>query len=1085
MRPASDMPSPRGRRRVSRRFRVIIAIVVAALIVLMLSLRGIAGFYTDYLWFDSLGYTSVWRGVLLAQILLALVFIAAMFLLLWVNLYLADRMAPSFRPPGPEEEFVRRYHDTIGTRAGLVRIGVAGLFALFWGAGAGSRWQDYILWRNSIDFGVDDPQFGVDVGFYVFELPFITFVINWVFTALVVVLIITAAAHYLNGGIRVNAPVQRVTPQVKAHLSVLLAMLALVKAADYWYQRYSLNFSSRGVVDGASFTDVNAQLPAIKLLILISLAAAVLLIVNIRRRGWVLPVVAVGLWAFVAIVMGNIFPAVYQRLVVEPNELSRESQFIDRNIEATRAAYGFAVQDPETGVALTLENQEFDFDPDNSELTVDILRENQATLENVRLLDPGIVSPTYSRLEVERDQFQFDEDLDVDRYMVDGVERTVVVAARELNLSGVRSGWENQHVSFTHGYGLAIAPANEVTDQGEPDFVVGGLPTNISDRVDIGLDADGSFQPRIYIGEGLGGYGIVGTSRCEVDFPLQGGSNDDIEDSPDVAAEDVEEPAGAEALNCGSSGSNQEFTYDGDDGVRAGGFFRRVAFALRFQDLNPIFSGLIDDDSRFIYNRDVQTRVRELAPFLEFDADSYPAIVDGRIVWILDGYTTTDNYPYAQSADRSSLPNGSGLRSSFNYVRNSVKVVVDAYNGDVDFFIVDETDPIIQAYQSAFPDLFKTRSDDGFTEDLIQHLRYPEDLFRIQTNMWATYQLDTAESFFDDTAAWSVALDPGAELDATGASQTTSATGLTIITNGDVIPPYYLQMRLPGEQEQEFTLLRPFVPSSRSGEGLRQELTAFMAGRIDEQGNQTLASYTVPGTAIDGPVLANAAMLNDPAIAERTTLLGQTGSSVRLGNMVLLPLDTVDGDDRILYVRPLYVDARGDLPLLRFVIVAYDDQVRMCPTLEQALGALFVDENELDEDCNGVVSPFTGDVVQVEDGVGEPPEDLDTPDPEPTPTPDAGPTPTPAPAEPTPTPVPVEPPPADVQALLEAAQTAFDDAQDALAEGDLGTYQELIEQGEGFLDQALALIEAAGDDPPPEDQLPTPTPVPTPTPEGA
>ncbi len=1080
MRPASDMPPPRGRRRVSRRFRVIIAVAVAALMVLLLSLRGIAGFYTDYLWFDSLGYTSVWRGVLVAQIVLALIFIAAMFLLLWVNLYLADRMAPSFRPPGPEEEFVRRYHDTIGTRAGLVRIGVAGLFALFWGAGAGSRWQDYILWRNNVEFGLEDPQFGVDVGFYVFELPFITFVINWLFTALVVVLIITAAAHYLNGGIRVNAPVQRVTPQVKAHLSVLLAMLALVKAADYWYQRYSLNFSSRGVVDGASFTDVNAQLPAIKLLILISLAAALLLIVNIRRRGWVLPVVAVGLWAFVAIVMGNIFPAVYQRLVVEPNELSRESEFIDRNIEATRVAYGFSVVDGDTGQSQDLANVEFDFDPESSDLTIDILRENQDTLENVRLLDPAVVSPTFSRLEVERDQFQFDEDLDVDRYIVDGVERTVVVAARELNLSGVRSGWENQHVSFTHGYGLAIAPANAVSDQGEPDFVVGGLPTTISDRVDIGLGENDAFQPRIYIGEGLGGYAIVGTSRCEVDFPLQGGSTVPIEESPDVAAEDVEA-----ADECTTSGSNQEFKYDGDDGVRAGGFFRRIAFALRFQDLNPVFSGLIDDDSRFIYNRDVQTRVRELAPFLEFDADSYPAIVDGRIVWILDGYTTTNNYPYAQSADRSSLPNGSGLRSSFNYVRNSVKVVVDAYNGDVDFFIVDETDPIIQAYQKAFPDLFKTRDDDGFTSDLVQHLRYPEDLFRIQTNMWATYQLDEAASFFDDTAAWSVALDPGSELDATGASQTTSATGLPIITTGDVIPPYYLQMRLPGEQEQEFVLLRPFVPSSRSGEGLRQELTAFMAGRIDEQGNQTLASYTVPGTAIDGPVLANAAMLNDPAIAERTTLLGQTGSSVRLGNMVLLPLDTVNGEDRILYVRPLYVDARGDLPLLRFVIVAYDDEVRMCPTLELALGALFVDENQLDDDCNGVVSPFTGDIVEVEDPVGDPPEDLDTPDAEPTPTPDVTPTPAPDPT-PTPIPVPVEPPPADVQALLEAAQDAFDEAQAALAEGDLGTYQELIEQGEGFLDEALGLIESAEADPEPTPEVdPEPEEAPTPTPEGA
>jgi uncharacterized membrane protein (UPF0182 family) len=1072
MRQASDMPPPRDRRRLSRRLRVVISVGIAAVIISMLSLRGIAGFYTDYLWFDSLGYTSVWRGVLVAQVLLALVFILAMFVLLWVNLYLADRIAPSFRPPGPEEEFVKRYHDTVGARAGMVRIGVAALFALFWGAGAGSRWQDWILYRNGVDFGIEDPQFGVDIGFYVFELPFIRFVINWLFTAFVVVLIITAAAHYLNGGIRVNAGAQRVTPQVKRHLSVLLAGLALIKAADYWYQRYSLNFSNRGVVGGASYTDVNAQLPAIKLLILISLAAAVLLIVNIFRQGWILPVVAVGLWAFVAIVMGNIYPAIYQRLVVEPNELARERVFIDRNIIATRAAYGFSSVD-EDGQTLQISREVFNFDPDVTEenfgpLSPQFLANNADTLINTRLLDPGIVSPTYSRLEVERDQFRFATDLDVDRYEIDGEDRLVVVAARELNLSGVRSGWENQHVSFTHGYGLAIAPANAVTGVGEPNFLVSSLPTAIDDSINVGLGENVSLQPRIYIGEGLGGYAIVNTERCEVDFPLQGGAPIVDEDSPDV-----------DGAECPTGGSNQEFRYDGADGVEAGGLVRRLAFALRFQDLNPIFSGLIGDDAKFIYNRDVQTRVRELAPFLDFDADSYPAIIDGRVVFIIDAYTTTNNYPYAQNADRSSLPTGSDLRSSFNYVRNSVKVVVDAYNGNVDFFVVDETDPIIQAYQKAFPDLFKSREDAAFTQELKSHLRYPEDLFRIQTNMWATYQLTAADSFFDDTAAWSVALDPGSDLVAT-LSTTTGADGLAVRTNGDRIPPYYLQMRLPGEAEQEFVLMRPFVPSSRSGEDQRQELTAFMAGRIDDEGNQSLVSYTVPGTAVDGPILANAAMLNSPDIAERTTLLGQTGSSVRLGNMILLPLDDDNGEERILYVRPLYVDAEGGLPLLRLVIVAYDDAVRMCPTLELALGALFVAESDLDEDCNGVVSPLSGEPTAVAD----PPGTIDTPEP----TPDPAPAPTPTPqatpdAGPTPTPPPVVAPPADVQSLLGQAQTAFDSADEALAEGDLGRYQDLIDEGQALLDQALALIATA--DEPAAAPEPSPVPTPTPSPEGA
>ncbi len=1048
---ATEMPAPGRRRPMSRRVRFIVAIVVSALVVLLLSLRGIAGFYTDYLWFDSLGYSSVWSGVLWAQVGLTVFFIVVMFVLLWVNLFIADRVAPSYRPPGPEEEFVRRYHETVGARNGLMRVGVAALFALFWGAGAGSRWQDWILFNNSVEFGIDDPQFGVDIGFYIFQLPFIQFLINWLFTAFVVTLIIASAAHYLNGGIRMNTPGERVTPQVKRHLSFLLAVLALIKAADYWYQRYSLNFSNRGVVDGASYTDVNAQLPAINLLILISLCAAVLLIVNIWRQGWVLPVVAVGLWAFVAIVMGGIYPAIYQRLRVEPNELEREATFIERNIEATRLAYGFAEFD-DTGSLVGLPEEQFDFNPDDPNiepLSPELLEANRDTLENVRLLDPNIVSPTFSRLEVERDQFRFAPDLDVDRYRVNGEERVVVVAARELNLGGVRSGWENQHVSFTHGYGLAVAPANVVTDEGEPNFVVGGLPTLIDSDIDVGLSDDETLQPRIYIGEGLDGYAIVGTRRCEVDFPLTGGSTVDLEETVDVAVD-----PDAAATNCEQTqGRNQESAYEGNDGVRAGGLLRRAAFALRFQDLNPIFSGLINDDSKFIYNRDVLTRARELAPFLDFDADSYPAIIDGRIVFILDAYTTSNNYPYSQSANQRSVPSGSGLRSSFNYVRNSVKVVVDAYNGDVDFFVVDDSDPIIQAYQGAFPDLFKTTDDPAFTDELVQHLRYPEDLFRVQTNMWATYQLDQAAAFFDDTAAWSVAIDPGSTLERPPVSE--SATGsaqLTTVSSGDLIDPHYVQMRLPGETDQEFLIMRPFVPSARSGDDFRQELTAFMAGRIDENGKQSLISYRVPGTAVDGPVLANSAMLNNTTVAQRTTLLSQQGSNVKLGNMLLVPMDTPEGDSRIIYVRPLYVDS-GNLPLARLVIVSYDTTVRMCPTFGLALGALFVPESELDDECSGVVSPLTGQEIPTSD---QPVDAVDT-DPE---TDDADPEPTPEPSpDPGDDPGP-DAPDGDVETLLQQAADTFDEADEALADGDLGRYQELVQEAEQLLAEALATLDS-------------------------
>ncbi len=1050
MRPTTEMPEPRGRRRVSRRLRAVLAVVLVALIVALLSLRGIAGFYTDFLWFDSLGFTSVWRQVLLAQVILALIFIGIMFALVWTNLAITDRLAPTFRPPGPEEEFVRRYHEAVGPRSGLVRVAVAGLFALFWGAGAGSRWQDWILFRNRVDFDVDDPQFGTDIGFYVFQLPFLRFLVTWLFTAFIVVLIVVAAAHYLNGGIRLNAAGQRVTPAVKGHLSVLLAILALIKAVDYWYQRYELTFSSRGVVDGASYTDVNAQLPAIRLLILISLAAAVLLIVNIWRRGWVLPVVAVGLWAFVAVAMGSIYPAVFQRLVVEPSESAREIDFIERNIEATRAAYGLDdVLEPV-------------FDPVETELTEELFRANRETLENIRLLDPSIVSPTFQALEVDREQFRFAEDLDVDRYVIDGEERTVIVAARELNLSGVESGWENQHVAFTHGYGLAVAPANQVNPQGNPLFVVGGLPTTVDEeRLDLDLD-----QPRIYVGEGLGGYAIVNTQRCEIDFALTG------REDPE-ALEVLEEETPSEFDCERRSGQNQEYEYTGSDGVRAGGLIRRAAFALRFQDLNPIFSGLIEDDSRFIYNRDVDERVRQLAPFLEFDADPYAAIVDGRIVYIVDAYTTTTRYPYAQAAERTSVPNDSGLRQSFNYVRNSVKTVVDAYDGTVTFYVVDDTDPLIAAYQKAFPNLFTPG--DEMPPELEDNLRYPEDLFKVQTNMWARYQLDNPSDFFDPAAAWSVALDPGAQLEAAQTPTTTTAAGITTVSTGARIDPFYMQLRLPGEDETEFLLLRPFVP--RSPDDSRQELDAFMVARRDDAGNQTLVSYDVPGLDVDGPVIANRSMLTNNTVATRTTLLDQRGSGVLLGNMLTLPLDIPEtGQEALLYVRPLYVLASGNQPALREVIVSFGDEVRICPSLGLALGALLVDEDTLDTQCSGARAVIESSIVDAEEGAAD---EAVEPDPEvdaaPTPEPDVTPTPVP----------PSDGTSPDALTLLTEADELFVQAEQALADGDLGRYQDLIGQAQQKLSEALGLLDAGAEAQATEDEVAQPPPEDDASPSGA
>ena len=1017
---------------------MILALSIVALIILIVSLRGIAGFYTDYLWFDSLGFSSVWKRVLLTKMALAGIFMLFTFLLLWGNLYIADRIAPQSRPEGPEEALVSRYHEAIGSRSGLIRIAVSALFALFLGIGTGGQWQDWILFRNRQDFGIKDPQFNIDIGFYVFQLPFIQFLINWLFTAFIVVLVITSIGHYLNGGIRVNTAGRRVTAPVKVHISVLLAILALIKAADYWFQRYSLNFSGRGIVDGASYTDVNAKLPAIKLLILISLAAAILLIINIWRRGWVLPVVSVGLWAFVAIAIGSIYPAIFQRFVVEPSESSRESEYIERNIEATRQAYGLQVS---SGADTEGNIEERTFTPNVEDgLTLDILELNASTLENLRLLDPGVVPPTYQALEVEREQFRFSNDLDVDRYEVDGDIRTVVIAARELNLDGVNSGWENQHVSFTHGYGIALAPANTTTAQGEADFVIGGLPTEVnSERINVELN-----QPRIYVGEELESYAIVNTDRCEIDFALTG--SESIDNSTETAETTCDGSDG--------SGENLLFRYDGDDGVKAGGFFRRIAFALRFGDLNPIFSGLINNDSKFLYNRDVSDRAKELAPFLEYDSDSYPVIVDGGIKFILDAYTTSDRYPYSQSADDNSVPFTSGLSDRFNYVRNSVKVVIDAYNGDVTFYVIDESDPIVQAYMKAFPDLFtlafpSDTSEEGMPEAIAEHLRYPEDLFKVQTNMWGRYHLDDANDFYEAAGAWVVSLDPGDDLD-NAPTAIISESGFVTFASGKRMDPYYVQMQLPGETSQEFVLLRPFVP--RSSDDSRQQLEAFMVAQTDEQGESRLVAYTVPGLKVDGPVIANRSMLADPEVAETTTLLGQRGSGVKLGNMLLVPLDGGENADALLYLRPLYVEASGSQPAVQQVIAAYGESVRICATVELVLGALLIPESEVGDSCENVTpvslsGTSSGSSTQEED---ETPAQPASPSEE---TPDE------TPEEETPTETPEETSTAEqVQQLLSQALQAFLAADEALEEGNLGEYQELINQGQNYVDQANDLL---------------------------
>src|SRR6266498_833530 len=733
--------APRRRRGFRVRGWIIAGVIL--LVILLLSLRGLAGFYTDFLWFDSVGQGSTWRELLSAKVVPALVFTLVFFVIMLISLLIADRLAPKYRSMGPEDELVERYQQFVSPYQGRIRVGVSLFFALIAGVGVSSQWQEWVLFTHRVDFGVKDPQFNQDIGFYVFQLPFLRFVANWLFAGLVIVLLVTAVAHYLNGGIRFQSPFQRVTPQVKAHLSVILAVMALVKTAQYYLDRFNLDFSQRGVVTGASYTDVKAQLPALNLLIFISIVAAGLFIWNIWRRGWVLPIIAVGLWGFVSIVIGTIYPAGVQKFRVEPNEFQNEQTYIERNIAATRAAFGLN----------NINAQPFDYQQNLDGATVS---QNAASIENARLWDPAVTKATYQSLQGLQTFYKID-DVDIDRYRIGDQTRQVVLSAREISSGELPSqSWVNQHLVYTHGYGIVAAPTN-ASAGGNPDFLASGIP--VAKDAPITLNA-----PGLYFGENQPGYALVDAKQREFDFSR---------------------PGRADATT----------RYRGKDGVKLDNPFRRAAFALRFGDINPLISGQVDGNTKVLYVRDIKDRVEKLAPFLDFDADPYPVVTGGKVVWVQDAYTTTSRYPYAQKV---SGPGDSGLSQSFNYVRNSVKATIDAYDGTVRFYVIDNKDPLIRAYRKAFPDLFTDF--DKMPDDLKTHLRYPEDLFRVQSDVYANYHVTESRRFYQGSAKWLLSPDPGSgQLTAAQLRAVSAEPGRRGATStGDRMRPHYLNITLPG-----------------------------------------------------------------------------------------------------------------------------------------------------------------------------------------------------------------------------------------------------------------------------------------------
>ena len=891
MSPSQGVVSARRSGR-SRTIGVVVAIVV---VVLVLSARSIASMVTDLWWFRSLGQSDVWVTRQVVQIVLAVAFSLVFFVLLWANMTIAERLAPAVRPRGQRDELVVRYRELVDSRQRFVYVAVSALFAVIAGMGASGEWRSWLLFRHGGEVGQVDPLHHVDLGFYLFKLPFLSYVVGWLFAAMVIVVMVVAVVHYLNGALRIPGVGGVVSGRIKVHLSLLLAGLALVRGADHWLDRYRLTFSERGTVTGALHTDVNASLPAAELLTIVSVFCAGLLVVNIRRRGWGLPMVAVGLWAVVSIVASGLYPVVVQRFVVSPEQSKLERRYLERNIAATRSSFGLA----------DVEVHGYDYE---EALSSDAVEANTATLRNIRLLDPAVVTRSFNSLQAKAGYYEF-SDLDVDRYDIDGAPTQVLISTRELKRDAIPSDtWESTHLRYTHGVGVAMAPANHVDADGLPAFVAGGVPT----RVDKTVEGVSLKRPQVYFGE-------TASSGLDDDYA--------------IVDTNLEE---------------QDHQFAGDGGVRVDGTLGRLAFALRFGDLDPLISNYVTDESRVLYVRNVRDRVESLAPFVSWDADSYPVLVNGGISFVIDGYTTADTMPYSQRV----LPEvdaDSGLYGQqINYVRNSVKAVVDAYSGETHLYRVDEfypdgPDPVIAAYQRAFPTLIE----DGklLPEALLAHLRYPEDFFRVQTQMWTRYHLTDPDEFYSREDGWSVAVQPPSSIDA----QVTSAQ-----TNE--VTPYYLQMRLPDERSDEFALLRPFVPYSSADRSPRKQLTAFMVARSDpgrygrlevfEMSEGRSKGELVANRNVAGPLAAHEAMVSDTKsrFTEQLTLLNGRGGGSRatLGNMVMVPVGR-----SLLYVRPVYVagDAEGSANPLRLVVVWVNGQVAVGDTLDDALADLFPEAN--------------------------------------------------------------------------------------------------------------------------------------------
>ena len=863
------------------RNRTPLAVTAGILVALGALLLSLSGFYIDWLWFKSVDFTSVWSTILGTKVQLFLITGLISSIVISLNIYLAYKRRPFYVPTSIELNGVERIRAQIEPIIRLVFVGLFLAITYFAGTSGALYWREWLLFKNSTSFGVKDPQFNLDISFFAFKLPLYQALISWAISALVLAALASAFVHYMYGGIRTVGQGDRTTVAARVQLSILLGLVVLMKAVAYWFDRYALALKENKLVTGATYTEVNATLPAKAILTGIAVVCDLLFFANIVRRSWLLPAAGTALMVVSSVLIAGIYPGAIQQFQVKPSESSKEAPYIQRNIDATRASYGLTDVDVQEYNAVVA--------PNAGQLAGDA-----ATISNIRLMDPAVLSATFRQLQQIKPYYGFTETLDIDRYTVNGTTRDAVVAVRELNIDGNPSrNWINDHLVYTHGFGFVAAYGNTVDADGKPNFIVGDLPPT------KGL---GDFEPRVYFGENSPEYSIIGGSKnsepVEFDYP---------DDS--------------------SASGQKNVTYTGTGGVPVGGVLNKLLFAIKYGEQRILLSSLINKDSKILFERNPRDRVAKVAPWLTLDGDPYPAVVDGKITWIIDGYTTSSGYPYAQGTSLSTATQDALTANSnsitaqqnqkVNYIRNSVKATVDAYNGTVTLYQWDEKDPVLKSWMKAFPNTVKPKS--AISKNLNEHLRYPEDLFRVQRDILSSYHVKDAASFYGGQDFWRVPSDPS-----------------TFGGNAGVQPPYYLTLKLPNQKEPAFSLTTPFVPR-----GVRENLTAFAV--VNSKPGADFGKITVlqlpRSTAISGPSQIASNFEAKPEVANTLSLLRQGGSDVVLGNLLTLP---VGGG--LLYVQPVYVRATSNsaaYPLLQKVLVSFGDQIGFDSSLKGALDQVF------------------------------------------------------------------------------------------------------------------------------------------------